>query len=609
MGARRVLVTLAVALGTALLVGLGASPASAHAYLASSTPGDGASLSAAPRTVELHFTEHVVLEATEIGVVTADGHRLAATGLRLVESDEDQEAPASVVATLPSLGVGAYHVAWRTLSSDDLHESAGTFAFGVQSEVEATGPSETNPDLFELVGRWAVLAGIGAGLGAVVVGRLLHRLPAGRGRMPWARLQRLAARLLVVAAVVAAAVALVDLARFGAGAFTTGYVVRWGLREVALVGAALALARGWRWTATASLGVAGLLTVSIGHFGLRGGPTWVLTSTAHLLAALLWAGSVGALALLGLRSAGLGLTGPEVRTVLRGFRVPATVSVVVVAVTGVYLASDVVVSVDAALLTTYGRVLLAKVALAGVVGLVALVTTRRLHARGVQAQSTRRPLVGVEAVGLLVVVALAGLLATGQPAVSPRLVTEQAPSVIDDRPVADLQQTVALRPNRPGASVALVDVLDTRRPSPGPVTGVSVTVRDSSTGDAADAPGTAKAQAVTATPVTRTRWSAALELPSSGAVDLDVVVHRRGVADVRSTVHWVVGPSSSEPATVVSRAPVSGLLAWSSAALAVAALGVVLLLRARRSRAASPPRRPRPADEPGTASLRDRVAR
>jgi len=414
----------------------------------------------------------------------------------------------------------------------------------------------------------------------------------------------------VVAAVVAAAVALVDLARFGAGAFTTGYVVRWGLREVALLGAVLALARGWRWTATASLGVAGLLTVSIGHFGLRGGPTWVLTSTAHLLAALLWAGSVGALALLGLRSAGLGLTGPEVRTVLRGFRVPATVSVVVVAVTGVYLASDVVVSVDAALLTTYGRVLLAKVALAGVVGLVALVTTRRLHARGVQAQGTRRPLVGVEAVGLLVVVALAGLLATGQPAVSPRLVTEQAPSVIDDRPVADLQQTVALRPNRPGASVALVDVLDTRRPSPGPVTGVSVTVRDSSAGDAAaGAAGPAKAQAVTATPVTRTRWSAALELPSSGAVDLDVVVHRRGVADVRSTVHWVVGPSSSEPVTVVSRAPVSGLLAWSSVALAFAALGAALLLRARRSRAVSPPRRPRPADEPGTAALRDRVAR
>ena len=56
MGIRRVLVTLAVALGTALLVGLGASPASAHAYLASSSPGDGVTLAAAPRTVELRFT-------------------------------------------------------------------------------------------------------------------------------------------------------------------------------------------------------------------------------------------------------------------------------------------------------------------------------------------------------------------------------------------------------------------------------------------------------------------------------------------------------------------------------------------------------------------------
>ncbi|WP_343994573.1 CopD family protein, partial [Terrabacter terrae] len=106
--------------------------------------------------------------------------------------------------------------------------------------------------------------------------------------------------------------------------------------------------------------------------------------------------------------------------------------------TGLYLASDVVVSVDAVLLTTYGRVLLAKVALAGLVGLVALRTTRVLHARQGQGQGpgqgpeagARTPRVGVEAVGLLVVVALAGLLATGQPAVSPRLVAAEAPSVI-----------------------------------------------------------------------------------------------------------------------------------------------------------------------------------
>ena len=85
-------------------------------------------------------------------------------------------------------------------------------------------------------------------------------------------------------------------------------------------------------------------------------------------------------------------------------------------------------------------------------------------------------------------------------------------------------------------------------------------------------------------------------------MDLDVVVHRRGVDDVHSTVRWVVGQSSSDPATVVSRAPVSDLLAWTSVALAVvAALGAVLLLRRRHARAA-PPRgrmpRAREADDP-----------
>ena len=433
--------------------------------------------------------------------------------------------------------------------------------------------------------------------------------------MPRAWLRRQAFRLLVVAAAVALAVALVDLVRFGSGAFTTSYVVRWGLREVALLGAAFALGRRpggvARLAATASLAGAGLLTVSIGHFGLRGGATWVITSTAHLLAALLWAGSVAALALLGVRSARLGLSHGDVRTVLRGFRVPATVSVVVVAVSGIYLASDVVVSVDAVLLTTYGRVLLAKVALAGLVGLVALVTTRLLHARRVQERAARGPLVGVEAVGLLVVVALAGLLATGQPAVSPRLVTEEAPSVIDDRPVADLQQTLALRPNRPGASVALIDVLDTRRPAPGPVTGVSLTVRDVSSGGGG-APTTSGATTVAATAVSPSRWSAALVLPSSGPVDLDVVVHRRGVDDVHSTVRWVVGQSSSDPATVVSRAPVSDLLAWTSGALAVAAaLGALLLLRRRHARAVPPRgrmRRAGEADDPAPAPRDPAVA-
>ena len=116
---------LALAVAVALVVGGAAPPASAHAYLSSSTPSDGSSLAQAPRSVELHFTEHVVLESTEVVVTDTAGRRLPATTLTLVGEDEDRESPSTVVAALPPVGIGAYHVTWRTLSADDLHESGG----------------------------------------------------------------------------------------------------------------------------------------------------------------------------------------------------------------------------------------------------------------------------------------------------------------------------------------------------------------------------------------------------------------------------------------------------------------------------------------------------
>ena len=70
------------------------------------------------------------------------------------------------------------------------------------------------------------------------------------------------------------------------------------------------------------------------------------------------------------------------RSVLRAFGPPAAGCVGVMVVTGVYLSSEVIGSVDAALFTTYGRTLLLKVTLAVVAGSLALVNTLRLHRRG-----------------------------------------------------------------------------------------------------------------------------------------------------------------------------------------------------------------------------------
>ena len=598
---------LALACTLALTVGSAAPPASAHAYLSSSTPSDGSSLAQAPRTVELHFTEHVVLESTEVVVTDTQGHRLPATKLTMVGEDDDRESPSTVVAALPPLGVGAYHVAWRTLSADDLHESGGVLAFGVQSVVPAAGPSEATPDLLELAGRWAVLTALAAGLGAVVVSRLLLRggraaVPAPSGGAP-TELRVLARRVLWIGAAATLAVLVVDVVRFGGQAVTSTYAVRWAARELALVVAALSLLPARPTTrlpsgrrdlvVSSALAAAGLATVLVGHTGLRGGPTWVVASMAHLLASLLWLGSVAALALVAARAHRFGLTRGELAPAVRGFAAPATTPVVVVAVSGTYLASDVVVSVDAGLVTTYGRIFVAKLAAAAVVGLIALGTARAVRADA----ASRVPRLGREAVGLALVVALGGLLATGQPATAPQLVTRDEPSVVDSRAVADLQQTVALRPNRPGASVAMVDVFDTRRPSPGPVTGVTVALRHVTGTDAGKDTDAARSRSATdaaSTPVvaqqvTGSRWAAGVSLPSDGPVDLVVTVHRRGLDDVPSTVRWVVAPSTPV-ATVVSRAPIAGPLTWTALLLAVlaAVAGVALVWSRVSSRRARP---------------------
>ena len=96
--ARRMVVALWVMLLSGALLTVGAAPASAHAYLESSSPTDGASLVAAPTSIELRFSEHVVPESTEVTVEDTHGRRVTPLRLAVVEHDEDRESPVTVVA-------------------------------------------------------------------------------------------------------------------------------------------------------------------------------------------------------------------------------------------------------------------------------------------------------------------------------------------------------------------------------------------------------------------------------------------------------------------------------------------------------------------------------
>jgi copper transport protein len=381
------------------------------------------------------------------------------------------------------------------------------------------------------------------------------------------------------------------------------YGVRWGLRELGLLvllGAALSRPRlprsaaGWApLAAGATLACVG--TALLGHSGTGRSPqpTRVLASAAHLGAAATWAGCVALLALVLAPQVRRDAAAREsARAVLQRFGPPATVCVAGIVVTGVYLSSEVVGSVDAAIRTIYGRTLLLKVALAAVAGTLALVNTVRLRRRS--RRSTPRRTVLAEAAAAVGVLALAAVLTSGQPAMEPQLVqgTTRATDGLVDRKVADLQEAVSIRPNRPGPNIVLVDVFDTRRPAPSPVRGVVVSLTP---------PGGPSGAPLRAEPLGDGRWSVSTTLEAAGAVTVHVAVQRGDLPDTTATYGWTVGgaPEQARPA-VVSTASLGPGLRVAAAVLLLALLGAGLLATVVRLLGRRPFGRPglRPVPDP-----------
>ena len=567
---RLVLVLVAV-LGAALA---GPAPsAQAHAFLAASNPADGQVLAASPTQLRLDFSESVVLGATRIDIVDAAGRHITPTGLRLVSHGEagDTEAPVELVAALPTLGRSSYRVSWETLSSDDLHSTSGVLAFGVGQTVTAGGLDEPAPSPLEAGLRWLILLGLSGALGGALAIRMLDR--QGGSDAGWAA--HLARRLSVGGALTGAAAAVVllvtQITTSGAGVMAllwSSYGARWGLREAGLLLVASATARprslvagAGRFLLPVGAALACGATAMLVHSGAGATPniTRVIASAAHLGAAAIWAGCVVVLAfVLVLHHPGGASRRDLARGVLRAFGPPAALCVAVLVVTGVYLSSNVIGSVDAALFTVYGRTLLAKVMLAGVAGSLALVNTLRLHRRGERA--TPRRTVLAEAVTAMGILALAGVRTSAQHAMEPQLVqtTTATARTIVDGAVHDLQEELSISPNVPGQSVVVVGVFDTRRPALAPVSEVRVTLLDPS----------GRGEPQRAEKLSNGKWSVATRLVDPGPVRVQILVRRGGLPDATRSFTWNVGGAQVHTrAAVVSTAPIGAQLQAAAAPL------------------------------------------
>jgi copper transport protein len=364
----------------------------------------------------------------------------------------------------------------------------------------------------------------------------------------------------------------------------SGQLTRWTLRELALVGVVVLLIRRARGSRPGPVGTTLLVFLLFCDILLRsasshaqGGPASLLVLSAHQAAALTWIGGLGILALV---TSQLREQRTDAFRLWKAFGPLAAGCVAILTVTGLLLAGRQVATLDAALGTTYGRALLVKLVLVAVVLALGLRHARRLHpwltrrpAREPVTPTARSQVVGpLLGVGVLL---LAVVLTVTPPARGPQFTKTATAATQTAYKVDDLLITVALRPNQPGRSLLVVDVVSSRRPLPAPVTAISADL-GTSTGITLRRP-----QVVAQG---NGQWQAAVDVEATGELPLRIVVVRSHPGPATVTGTWVVPSGLAARPVVVSNSP---LAPWTSAAAALTAalalaIGAALANRRRR---------------------------
>ena len=112
---------LAAAAALALLL---AGPALAHGALKSASPADGATISAAPASVKLEFSEKIELAFSSVKI-TGPGKIAVTTGAASNGGGSPNVLEVPVTGTLAP---GVYRLEWRILSKDG-HKTKGAYTF------------------------------------------------------------------------------------------------------------------------------------------------------------------------------------------------------------------------------------------------------------------------------------------------------------------------------------------------------------------------------------------------------------------------------------------------------------------------------------------------
>lgn len=256
----------------------------------------------------------------------------------------DAADPYALIVSDPDLPDGVFTLRWRSVSTADGHSASGFFTFGIGDVGDlmpgspAGGASEIERDPIVIAGRAVTYVGLMGALGLAVFSRIV----VGAGSMRRQLVVLIAAGLGAAALATLVVALLSGLASGDAAAYLSGG--RSGRLQVARAVVALAGAAGLllaprraAFQIAAVAGLAGIgLHVAAGHASALGSAA-VAAGTVHVAAAVVWAGGVAGLLLLGTRPGWLTEQPlPSWSEIIPRFSGLALVSVGLMGMTGVY---------------------------------------------------------------------------------------------------------------------------------------------------------------------------------------------------------------------------------------------------------------------------------
>nr|WP_237547283.1 copper resistance protein CopC [Streptomyces sp. SID161] len=382
-----------------LLLGT-AAPASAHAVLRTTDPADGTVLRTAPRQVTLTFSESVGLLTDSFRIYDPGNHRVRTGSAGHASGHSD-----TARVTLPArLATGTYTVAWRVVSADS-HPVSGalTFSVGARTATPAAPPPERTGDpvttALHTIARYLAYLSLALLLGTAAFVVCCRPPETAHLRTP---VLAASATLLVTTAALyllrtpyeegtspATALTLSSLTRPATTRPGLLLLARLVLLLLVAAAAALPAVRRARFPRRAGLAAAAVSAVALSltwsasdhaSAGIQV-PVAMVSDTLHLLAMAAWLGGLAAL-LWTLRRTAAPAALPA--SVPARFSRLAFASVTVLVVTGVYQSWRGLGSWQALTDTTYGRTLLAKLAVVAAL-LLAAACSRTWTARAVRA--------------------------------------------------------------------------------------------------------------------------------------------------------------------------------------------------------------------------------